>query len=88
VVSKNFPCSRMMTCIVMMQIICLGHVYHAHNPDEWQFFIDSSEPSLKVVLLLYGNIYLSIPLAYSIHMKESHESMRTLINCSKYDKYK
>jgi hypothetical protein len=35
-----------------------------------------------------GNIYPSVPLAYSVHMKESHESMHTLLNCIAYDKFK
>jgi hypothetical protein len=45
-----------------------------HNPDDWQLFIDSSKISLKAVLLHNGNIYPPVPLAYSFHMKKSHES--------------
>jgi hypothetical protein len=60
----------------------LGHVY---NPEEWRLFIDSSKVSLKAVLLHNDNIYPSVPLAYS-HMKESHESMRTLLNFIDYNK--
>jgi hypothetical protein len=50
----------------------MGHVY---NPEDLQLFIDSSKVSLKAGLLRNGNIYLSVPLAHSVHMKESHECM-------------
>ena len=41
-----------------------------HDPTQWRLFIDRSIKSLKAVLLLNGNIYPSIPLAYSLQMKE------------------
>ncbi|GFG38379.1 hypothetical protein Cfor_03177, partial [Coptotermes formosanus] len=63
----------------------LGHVY---NPEEWRHFIDLSKVSLKTVLLHHGNIYPSVPLAYSAHMKESHEYMHTLLNCMHCDMFK
>jgi hypothetical protein len=63
----------------------LGHVY---NPEERRLFIDSSKVSLKVVLLHNGNFYPSVPLAYSVHMKQSHISMHTLLNRIDYDKFK
>ena len=40
------------------------------------------------MLLHSGNVYPSVPLAYSVQMKESHEIMRTLLNFLDYDKYK
>jgi hypothetical protein len=63
----------------------LGQVY---NPEEWQLFIDSLKVSLKAVLLHNGNIYPSVPQAYSVYMKESHESMHALLNCIDYDQFK
>jgi hypothetical protein len=63
----------------------LGQVY---NPEEWRIFTDSSKVSLKAVLLHNDNIYSPVPLAYSVHMKESQETMRTLLNCIDYDKFK
>ena len=65
-----------------------GTVGHVHKPEEWQLFIGSSKASLRAVLLHNGNIYPSVPLAYSVHMKETHGSMHTLLNCIDYDKYK
>jgi len=40
------------------------------------------------VLFYNGNIYRPVPLAYSFHMKKSHESMHTLLNCMDYDECK
>jgi hypothetical protein len=63
----------------------LGHVY---NPEEWRLFTDSLKSQLEVVLLHSGNIYPSVLLAYSVHMKESRESMCTLLNCNDCDMFK
>ena len=41
------------------------------NPCEWRLFIDTSSRSLKAVLLRNTNKCPSIPLAHSVHMKES-----------------
>ncbi|KAI6651196.1 hypothetical protein LOD99_5547 [Oopsacas minuta] len=46
-----------------------------HVPPQWRLFIDSFTKSLKGVLLHNGNKYPSIPLAYSIQMKEDYESV-------------
>lgn len=49
-----------------------------HDPKEWRLFIDSSSTSLKAVLLHIGNIYPSVPIAYSTTMKENHENVELL----------
>lgn len=36
------------------------------NPDKWRLFIDSSETSLKVVLLVNGNELPSVSTSYSV----------------------
>ena len=46
----------------------LGYEY---NPGQWRFFNDSSNITLKVVLLRNGNRFPSIPLAHAANMKES-----------------
>ena len=61
-----------------------GGLGHVHNPDGWKLFSDSSKASLKTVLLHNGHIYPSVPPAYSVHMKHSHDCMRTLLNCIDY----
>ena len=65
-----------------------GALGHVHNTDGWKLFSDSSKVSLKTVLRHSGNIYPSVPLAHSVHMKQSHERMRTLLNYIDYDKHK
>ena len=44
-----------------------------HNPSDWRLFIDSSKRSFKGVLLHNGNKYPSIPIAHSVHLKESYD---------------
>jgi hypothetical protein len=60
----------------------LGYTY---DPNEWRLFIDASKRSLKAVLLHNGNIQPSIPLAHSVHLKESYQNMVILMNAIKYD---
>ena len=59
-----------------------------HNPTQWRLFIDSSTKSLKAVLLHNGNIYLSIPLAYSLQMKEDYENVKQLLIKINYAQFK
>ncbi|KAK1785293.1 hypothetical protein P4O66_018690, partial [Electrophorus voltai] len=44
------------------------------NPDKWRLFIDSSSGSLKAILLHNGNKFPSLPLAYSVHLKEDWDT--------------
>jgi hypothetical protein len=53
-----------------------GALCHVHKPEEWQLFIDLSKVSLKAVLLHNDSVYPSVPVACSVHMKESYEGMR------------
>jgi len=63
----------------------LGHEY---SPYQWLLFTDSSKASLKVFLLHNGNKFPSIPLAHAANMKESHESMKLLLERIKYGEFK
>ena len=58
-----------------------------HNPSDWCLFIDSSKRSLKGVLLHNGNKYPSIPIAHSVHLKESYDNMELLLEAIKYSEY-
>lgn len=58
-----------------------------HDPSEWRLFIDASKRSLKTVLLHNGNKYPSIPLAYSVHLKENYDNMAVLLKAINYTKY-
>jgi len=46
-----------------------------HNPLDWRLFIDSSNLSLKAVLLHSGNTLPSIPVGHSMH-NESYENVK------------
>jgi len=61
---------------------------HAFIPDQWCLSNDSSEVSLKVLLLHNGNKFSSVPLAHAAKMKESYESMKLLLGKIKYDAFK
>ena len=56
-------------------------------PSEWRLFIDSSSKSLKAVLIHNGNKYPSLPLAHSVHLKETYENVKTVLNVLKYDQH-
>ena len=58
-----------------------------HNSSDWRLFIDSSKRSLKVVLLHNRNKYPSIPIARSVHLKESYDNMELLLEAIKYSEY-
>jgi hypothetical protein len=62
-----------------------GALGHVRKPEEWQLFIDLSKVSLKAVFLHNDGVYPSVSLAYSVHMKESHEGVCTLLNCIDHD---
>jgi hypothetical protein len=55
-----------------------------YSDSEWRLFIDSSKVSLKAVLLHNGNIYPSIPVGYSTHMKETYDNVKYLLENLKY----
>ena len=59
-----------------------------HDPTQWRLFIDSSTKSLKAVLLHNGNIYPSIPLAYSLQMKEDYGNVEQLFIKINYAQFK
>ena len=58
-----------------------------HNPSDLRFFIDSSKRCLKRVLLYNGNKYPCVPIAHSVHLKESYDNMELLLEAIKYSKY-
>lgn len=56
-----------------------------HVPAEWRLFIDSSHRSLKAVLLHNGNSKPSLPIGHSVHLKESYDNMKTLLESLAYN---
>jgi hypothetical protein len=65
-----------------------GALGHVHNTEEWRLSMGLSKVSLKAVLLHNGNIYPSVRLTYSVHMKDPKESMRIVLNCIDCDRYR
>lgn len=59
-----------------------------YDTDQWRLFIDSSKTSLKAVLLHNSNKYASIPIAHSVHLKESYENVKTILEAIKYEQHK
>lgn len=51
-----------------------------YKPEEWRLFIDSSKRSLKAVLLHNGNIYASVPVGHSVHLKECYENLEFVLD--------
>lgn len=59
-----------------------------YNPRDWRVFVDASQSSLKVALLNRGKRLPTIPIAYSTILRESHETMKLILNKIKYDEHK
>lgn len=59
-----------------------------HNIEDWRLFIDGSTTSLKAMLLHNGNIYPSIPMAYSRRLPEKYENMVEILKLIKYQQYR
>jgi hypothetical protein len=58
-----------------------------YKTTDWRLFIDSSKRSLKGVLLHNGNKYGAVPIAHSVSLKETYESMQLLLNTIKYTEH-
>ena len=56
-----------------------------YSPSDWWLFIDSSQRSLKAVLLHNGNSKPSIPIARSVHLKETYDNMKQLLEAIQYN---
>jgi hypothetical protein len=55
-----------------------------YKRDEWRLFIVSSKRSLKSVLLHNGNCLATVPVAHSVHLKETYENLEQLLEKINY----
>jgi hypothetical protein len=58
-----------------------------YDPQEWRLFIDYLKLSLKAVLLRNANQHPSTPVGHAVHMKETYENLKQLLNMLEYSKY-
>ncbi|GFG32104.1 hypothetical protein Cfor_06874 [Coptotermes formosanus] len=55
------------------------------NPSDWRLLIDSLQRSLEAVLLHNGNCEPSVASAHSMHLKETYNNMKMLLEAIQYD---
>ena len=60
---------------------------NVYKNEEWRLFIDSSQRSLKAVLIHNTNKFASIPIAHSTILKESYVNMEKVLSVIKYSKH-
>lgn len=58
-----------------------------YDPSQWRLFIDSSKTSLKAVLLHNGNVFASVPVGYSVHLKEKYQDLAMILEKIKYEEH-
>ena len=56
-----------------------------YQPEDWRLFIDSSNRSLKCVLLHNGYRFASVPLAHSTTLKEKNAAVKYVLEKIRYD---
>ena len=59
-----------------------------YDPNDWSLFIDSSNKSIKAVLMHIENILPSMPIAYSTTMKETFLNLQFMLEKICYSEHK
>lgn len=59
-----------------------------YKPEDWRLFIDSSQQSLKAVLLHNTNKFAPLPLAHSTVLKEEYTNLEAVLKKIKYEEHK
>ncbi|XP_076057286.1 uncharacterized protein LOC143034826 [Oratosquilla oratoria] len=59
----------------------------SYEPNEWRLFIDGSLYSIKAVLLHIGNAMPSVPVAYSVILRETYENLAFILDRISYKEY-
>ena len=72
---------------IMTYRACFRGLQFVYSASDWRLFIDSSKQSLKAVLVHNNKVCSSIPIAYSVRMKEDHESVKILFELIRYNNH-
>ena len=59
----------------------------SYIPTEWRLFLDSSKQSLKCVLLHNVNLYEGVVVGHSVHLRETYDDVKEVINLLKYHEH-
>ena len=59
----------------------------SYIPTKWRLFLDSSKQSLKCVLLHNGNLYGGVPVGHFVHLRETYDDIKAVINLLKYHEH-
>lgn len=59
-----------------------------YDHSEQKIFIDSSEKSLKSLLLHNGNLSGVFPMVHSVHLEEDYGHIKIVLDLLKYDEHK
>ncbi|XP_076037944.1 uncharacterized protein LOC143030832 [Oratosquilla oratoria] len=59
----------------------------SYEPNEWRLFIDGSLYSIKAVLLHIGNTMPSVPVAYSVILRETYENLAFILDRISYKEH-
>lgn len=59
----------------------------SYEVSDWRLFLDSSSKSMKAVLVHNGNLKPSVPIAHSVHLKESYDNLKMILEAINYDKH-
>ena len=54
-----------------------------HNPPKWRLFIDASKTSVKAVLYILP----SVPVVYSMIMRETYKNLKDILNAMQHNKH-
>ena len=59
----------------------------SYMPTKWRLFLDSSKQSLKCVLLHNDNLYGGVPVGHFVHLRETYNDIKAVINSLKYHEH-
>ena len=75
---------QLVYCTDIEGLLLLAMGLSGYRSNDWRLFIDSSKRSLKCILLHNGNQYGSIPIGYSVTLKENYENIKVVLERLKY----